>query len=167
MLTYSTFYDLHGVPHSYVSSGGTGTTSTIPLNQTYIPIGSGYSGAFWTPLDIGPNGVINSNPIYISGGTNSLPKYKIGPEYIKTIMNTIPNIGTKIIPRDSVDVITFEDINEGDILINFNRYQNKTEYDCGAYYKESSLKNILLSNKNPFTLKELDLSSFTKYVTKF
>jgi len=172
--TYSTFYDIHGAPHSYISSGYTGsalaTTGSAgsagsALNQTYI--GYGYSGASWSPLNIGPNGITGSSPIYISGGTGSSPQYKIGPGYIETIMNNIPNIGTKIIPRDSTDVITFDDINEGDILINFNRYENKTEYDCGAYYKESSLKSILESKKNQFTMKELDLSSFTKYEAKF
>lgn len=162
---YSTFYDMHGTPHSYISSGYTGSTlptinfiepasSTLdfagsnitfsnPLNQTYVPPEVSNSGTFW-----------------LSG-------LKYGPGYIETIINTIPNIGTKIVPKNSTDLITFEDINEGDILINFNRYKNKTEYDCGAYYKESSLKNILLSKKNPFTMKELDLSSFTKYQAKF
>ena len=157
---YSTFYDMHGTPHSYISSGYTGSTldfagSNItfsnPLNQTYIPIQIGNSETFWSSIS--------------SDITNV--KYKYGPEYIETMINTIPNIGIKIVPKNSTDLITFEDINEGDILINFNRYENKTEYDCGAYYKESSLKNILLSKKNPFTMKELDLSSFTKYQAKF
>jgi hypothetical protein len=175
---YSTFYDINGAPHSYISSGYTGSVlattgsagSTLSaLNQTYAPIGLGYSGAaFWAPITtIAPSGITGSNHVYISGGTGSSPQYKIGPGYIETIMNNIPNIGTKIIPRDSKDVITFEDINEGDILINFNRYENKTEYDCGAYYKESSLKSILESKKNQFTMKELDLNSFTKYEAKF
>jgi hypothetical protein len=161
---YSTFYDINGAPHSYISSGYTGSAlATTALNQTYI---TGYSGTSWVPLHIGPSGITGSSPIYISG-TGSLPEYTYGPGYIETIINTIPNVGTKIIPKDSVDVITFEDINEGDILINFNRYENKTEFDCGAYYKESTLRNILVGKKNPFTLKELDLSSFTKYEAKF
>lgn len=168
---YSTFYDMYGTPHSYISSGYTGSASstisfinpasstldfagstlTNPLNQTYIPTGVSNSETFWSS---GPSDIINL-------------KYNYGPGYIETIINTIPDIGIKIVPKNSIDVITFEDINEGDILINFNRYNNKTEYDCGAYYKESSLKNILLSKKNPFTMKELDISSFTKYKATF
>ena len=74
-----------------------------------------------------------------------------------------PHIGTKIIPKNAEDTITFENIQNGDILIDFKRDDNKSEYDCGAFYKESTLKFILQSNKNQFTMEQLDKSSIVKY----
>jgi hypothetical protein len=76
----------------------------------------------------------------------------------------IPNIGFKNIPKDSTDVITLESIKMGDILIDFKRDDNKSEYDYDVYYKESSLKYILETNKNPFTMETLNRNSIVKYI---
>ena len=78
------------------------------------------------------------------------------------IINSIPFTANKNIPRNSIDIITYENINDDDILIDFKR-DNKTEYEYGAYYKESNLSDILKSNKNQFTLQTLDISSIVKY----
>ena len=77
----------------------------------------------------------------------------------------IPNIGYKTIPKNSSDIITFEDIVDGDILIDFLR-DTKTEYEYGIYYKESTLNTILQSNKNQFTMKPIDIKSIVKYIAK-
>ena len=78
----------------------------------------------------------------------------------------IPHVGVKSIPRNSSDVITFDDINDGDILIDFKRDSTKSEYDCGAYYKESTLRFILQSRKNQFTLLPIDIDSIVKYTAQ-
>ena len=77
----------------------------------------------------------------------------------------IPNIGFKTIPKNSSDIITFEDIVDGDILIDFLR-DTKTEYEYGIYYKESTLDAILKSKKNQFTMKPIDIKSIVKYIAK-
>lgn len=153
------------------------------LNQTYITGLSGTTGSYIGPTSMGGglSGSALSNfgstgpgfsGTYIShggysGATGTHYNSKFGPGYIDTVINTIPHVGTKIIPNDSVDALTFDEIMEGDLLINFNRFSDKTEYDYGTFYKESTLRNILIAKKNPFTMKELDLSSFTKYQAKF
>jgi hypothetical protein len=81
---------------------------------------------------------------------------------IKERINLIPITDFKQIPKNSVDSITYEDINENDILIDFKR-DNNTESFYGAYYKESSFFDILKSNKNPFTILPLDQDSIIKY----
>jgi len=74
----------------------------------------------------------------------------------------IPNIGSKTIPKNSSDIITFEDIVDGDILIDFLR-DTKTEYEYGVYYKESTLDAILKSRKNQFTMEQINIKSIVKY----
>lgn len=141
------------------------------LNTTYYP--SGNTGANYIPL---PQGSTGSNQNIINGpiGTIFTPMIYTGytgtncrhtcscciPRYIS---NNPPHIGTKIIPKNAEDVITFENIQDGDILIDFKRDNNKSEYECGAFYKESTLKFILQSNKNQFTMEQLDKSSIVKY----
>jgi hypothetical protein len=83
-----------------------------------------------------------------------------------TIIKNIKHIGLRNIPINSTDIITYEDINEGDILIDFNRDSNKTEYDYNVFYKESSLNEILKTKKNQFTMKNIDISSIVKYSAK-
>jgi hypothetical protein len=141
--------------------------SETTLNYTYIPIIS-ESTLNYTYIP-GSSEFTNYTRFYneFSGGIETNYNNKFGPGYIETIINTISHVGTKIIPKNSLDAITYDEILEGDILINFNRSTNKTEYDYDTYYKESTLKNILISKKNPFTMKELDLNSFTKYEAKF
>ena len=95
------------------------------------------------------------------------PSYSINNKYFNLINNTIPSnlesiIESRIIPKDSTDVITYEDIKDGDILVDFLR-DDKTEYDHNTFYKESTLKYILESNKNQFTMKPIDSTTIVKY----
>jgi hypothetical protein len=77
----------------------------------------------------------------------------------------IPHVGSRIVPKGSSDIITYEDINDGDILIDFLR-DNKTEYEYNTYYKESTLEYILQNKKNQFTMKAIDIASIIKYIAK-
>jgi hypothetical protein len=153
-------------------------TYTFPsLNTTYYPSGyiqtpSGNTGTNYIPPPQGSTGT-NQNimndpistvftPIIYTGYTGTNCRHTCScciPRY----MNENPHIGTKIIPKNAEDAITFENIQDGDILIDFKRNDNKSEYDCGAFYKESTLKFILQSNKNQFTMEQLDKSSIVKY----
>jgi hypothetical protein len=90
------------------------------------------------------------------------PLYRINNKYFDLINNTIPNLESRIVPKDSTDVITYEDIKDGDILVDFLR-DDKTEYDHNTFYKESTLKYILESNKNQFTMKPIDSATIVKY----
>jgi hypothetical protein len=69
----------------------------------------------------------------------------------------------RVIPLKSMDAITFEDIKNGDILIDFIRNDNKTEYYYHTYYKESTMEHILKTMKNPFTNASLIIDSVVKY----
>ena len=124
-----------------------------------------------------PNSLVNnniwvSNPWIIGETTPQLllPFY-YSPYiyYNKLLLNneknrllTIPNVGSKNIPSNSADIITFEDIIDGDILIDFLR-DTKTEYEYGAYYKETTFNNIMKSGKNQFTLTPIDQKTVIKY----
>lgn len=77
----------------------------------------------------------------------------------------IPYIGSKKISKGSYDIITYEEINDKDILINFKR-DHKTEYEYNTFYKESSLDNIIKSGKNQFTMLSIDYSSIVKYTAE-
>jgi hypothetical protein len=69
----------------------------------------------------------------------------------------------RMIPLNSNDAITYEDIKNGDILVDFIRIDNKTEYYYNTYYKESTMKHILETMKNPFTNTTIDLNSIVIY----
>jgi hypothetical protein len=69
----------------------------------------------------------------------------------------------RIVPLKSSDAITFEDIKNGDILVDFIRNDNKTEYYYHTYYKESTMEHILKTMKNPFTNANLIMDSIVKY----
>ena len=69
----------------------------------------------------------------------------------------------RVIPLKSIDAITFEDIKTGDILVDFIRNDNKTEYYYHTYYKESTIDHILKTMKNPFTNSSLIMDSIVKY----
>jgi len=83
------------------------------------------------------------------------------------ISKLIPSRGIKIIPDNAEDSITFENINDGDIIIDFKRTDDKTESQFGSYYKESTFKYIFRSRKNPYTLDPLDITSLVKYTAMF
>jgi hypothetical protein len=84
---------------------------------------------------------------------------------IKDIIKNIHHVGSRIVPKESYDIITYEDINDGDILIDFLR-DDKTEYEYNTYYKESTLEYILQNKKNQFTMKPIDIASIVKYIAK-
>ena len=160
--------------NTYNLSGLTGTTIFTPTGYsgtnytiTYIP--TGYSGTNYTITGFTGTSDLIMLPFGHTGASYGTDyKYSCKccqSKYIEN--NDIVNIGTKIIPSNAEDAITFENINEGDILIDFKRDNNKTEYDCGAYYKESTLNFILQSKKNQFTMEGLDYSSIVKYVAKY
>jgi hypothetical protein len=92
--------------------------------------------------------------------------YGVSYVYIepKKITN-IPYIGNKKIPKGSYDIITYERINDKDILIDFKR-DHKTEYEYNTFYKESNLDNIIKSGKNQFTMLSIDYSSVVKYTAE-
>jgi hypothetical protein len=69
----------------------------------------------------------------------------------------------RVLPLKATDAITFEDIKNGDILVDFIRNDNKTEYYYHTYYKESTMKHILKTMKNPFTNASLNMDSVVKY----
>jgi hypothetical protein len=69
----------------------------------------------------------------------------------------------RVVPLKSIDAITFEDIKNGDILVDFIRNDNKTEYYYHTYYKESTIQHILQTMKNPFTNASLIMDSVVKY----
>lgn len=81
---------------------------------------------------------------------------------IKYTSENIPHVGSRIVPKGSYDIITYEDINDGDILIDFFR-DNKTEYEHNTFYKESTLEHILQNKKNQFTMKPIDIATIVKY----
>jgi hypothetical protein len=95
------------------------------------------------------------------------PSYSINNKYFNLINNTIPInlesiIESRSVPKDSMDIITYEEINDGDILVDFLR-DDKTEYEHNTFYKESTLKYIMESKKNQFTMKPIDIATIVKY----
>ena len=130
------------VYHNYnFTTTTTVTNSNYDVTSFYNDYGYGYS---YIPSNIN---YTHSNPINLN---------------LELVINSIPMVADRIIPRESVDIITYEDINSGDILINFRR-DTKTENEYGAYYKESTLETIIKSKRNQFTMELLDITSFVKY----
>jgi hypothetical protein len=153
------------------------TTNTInaPINAPiYAPILNehpGFTGTHGPYILSGLSGYSGYNNFYYSSSElqansnflHTVPKYIYGPYCNDTIIKNIKHVGSRNIPINSTDIITYEEINEGDILIDFNRDSNKTEYDYNVFYKESTLIEILKSKKNQFTMKDIDISSIVKY----
>jgi hypothetical protein len=141
------------------------SNSNLPnANITYVP--ANYSNIAFGPSGYNQTIIIPTSTIDYIGSTGTFvtpgPSGSTGTSEFN-ILDTILDVGSKIIPNDAEDAITFENIVPGDVLINFNRDSNKTEYDYGAFYKESTLKFILKTKKNQFTMKPINLSSITKY----
>jgi hypothetical protein len=134
-------------------AGFTGTHGPYLLNYNEHPGYSGYNNINY--LSSGLQG--NSNFLH------TVHNYITGPYCNNTIIKNIKHVGSRNIPKNSTDIITFEEINNEDILIDFNRDSNKTEYDYNVFYKESTLIEILKSKKNQFTMKDIDISSIVKY----
>ena len=106
-----------------------------------------------------------TSTIYSYDYNNYLPKSQLSDDSIRDIINLIPIKMNKIIPVGSTDIITYEDINDNDIIIDFKR-DSMTEFEHGVYYKESSFIDIFKGNKNPFTMLPLDANSIVKYRVK-
>jgi hypothetical protein len=162
-----------GTNYTFSTPGYTGTNSTLHTpgytGTNYTSPTPGNTGTNYTSPTPGYTGTIYTFPTtYITGysGTNyTLTGYSgtnCSCSTTQYLIN-IPYIGTKIIPNNAEDSITFEDIQDGDILIDFKRNDSKTEYECGALYKESTFEFILRSNKNQFTMEPLDKNSIVKY----
>ena len=147
------------------------TVTTNTTNTIYAPIyneHTGFTGTHGPYLLSGYSGY--NNFYYLSLGLqpnsnflHTVPKNITGPYCNDTIIKNIKHVGSRNIPINSTDIITYEEINEGDILIDFNRDLNKTEYDYNVFYKESTLIEILKNKKNQFTMKDIDISSIVKY----
>jgi hypothetical protein len=100
---------------------------------------------------------------FVNNLTNN-EAYTIQLNNIEELPKKITILLHRIVPKGICDAITYEDIVDGDILVDFHRCDNKTENDFDTYYKESTLKFILQTNKNPYTMNTLDHSSIVKYV---
>jgi hypothetical protein len=143
-----------------------------PPNQGNITVFNNYPTIDSTLLNTTLYTNINSYPtsttstIYSYDYNNYLPKSQLSDDSIRNIINLIPIKMNKIIPTGSTDIITYEDINDNDIIIDFKR-DSKTESEHGAYYKESSFIDIFKGNKNPFTMLPLDANSIVKYRVKY
>lgn len=91
-------------------------------------------------------------------------KYYIELHRLINLFDTrFPLEDPRVVPLKSSDAITFEDIKNGDILVDFIRNDNKTEYYYHTYYKESTMEHILKTMKNPFTNASLDMDSVVRY----
>jgi len=154
------FTGTHG---PYILSGLSGSNG--PSAYVNYNITTGYSG--YQPYII-PGNIGLGTDLFLSNnmGHYLAYDYKSGPYCNDTIIKNIKHIGSKNIPVNSMDIITYEEINDGDILIDFNRDLNKTEYDYNAFYKESTLIEILKNKKNQFTMKDIDISSIVKYTAE-
>ena len=132
------------------------SNSNLPnANITYVP--ANYNNIAFGPSGYNQTIIIPTSTIDYTGSNVVITEHE------DNILDTILDDGSKIIPNDAEDAITFENIVNGDILVNFNRDSNKTEYDFGVFYKESTLKFILKTNKNQFTMKPIDVKSIRKY----
>jgi hypothetical protein len=107
-------------------------------------------------------GNFNYNDYYNDYGVSYIHVVPSDDEIIENKIKLIPLSPARSVPKNSIDIITFDQINNNDILFDFKR-DGKTEYDYGSYYKKESFINILKSNKNQFTLLELDCGSIVKY----
>ena len=171
---YSTNYTITngytGTHGPYIISGPSGYNMITNYNTTYGVSNLGYTGYVLSMNNYNLiNGYTGDNNLFYNTYTSSSiynDIYTRGPICYDTIIKNIQHIGSKLIPKNSYDIITYEEIGEGDILINFNRDSNKTEYDYNTFYKFSTLIEILKSKKNQFTMKEIDISSIVKYNAK-
>lgn len=123
--------------------------------------------------EINPKYLYHNNVNNFINNMSNNEIYKIHLENIEKNINNnkiqvvnIDNIkiNYKTIPKGVYDAITYEDIKDGDILVDFLRCNNKTENDYDTYYKESTLTFILKMNKNPYTMESIDKNSIVKYI---
>lgn len=150
-----------------ITTNTTNTTIYAPILNEH----AGFTGTHGPYLLSGLSGYSGYNNFYYSSlglqansnFLHTVPKNITGPYCNDTIIKNIKHVGSRNIPINSTDIITYEEINEGDILIDFNRDSNKTEYDYNVFYKESTLIEVLKNKKNQFTMKDIDISSIVKY----
>ena len=82
--------------------------------------------------------------LHVSGVDGS--NLDMAKKLAKIIQDLNSNLNTTLerdIPRGSTDPVTYDDIEEGDVLVDFD-----DEYKFGRYYKKSTFSS--LRNKNPF-----------------
>jgi hypothetical protein len=68
------------------------------------------------------------------------------------------------IPQGSTNALTFEDIHEGNSMINFPRNTARSEYNYKQYYKNTPQTRSL--TKNPFTRRALRTTNFQPYTAR-
>lgn len=81
----------------------------------------------------------------------------------RNIYNNIPNVGTLNIPAGSTNVVSLDDIREGDEMVNFHG-----EHGFGRYYKQSTFNQLPIMNsylykKNPTTRATITRNNVRKY----
>ena len=64
------------------------------------------------------------------------------------------------VPPGSIDIITYEKLKDGDIIVDFLRTDTEYESKFNTYYLESTFNTL---TKNPFTNKPIDKSSIIRY----
>ena len=73
----------------------------------------------------------------------------------------IKYVNTRNVPKGSTNSLSLEEINEGNIMINFPRNNTKTEYNVQSYYK--NIPQVHELKRNPFSRKSLIPSNFKYY----
>ena len=91
------------------------------------------------------------------------PGYENYPsaQIVKDFVSTRPNINSRNIPRGITSELTFDDIEEGNLMVNFPTNNTRTEYNFNRYYKNSP--QIRGMSKNPQTRKVLKPTNFKRY----
>ena len=64
------------------------------------------------------------------------------------------------VPPGTIDIITYEELKDGDIIVDFLRTDTEYESKFNTYYLESTFNTL---TKNPFTNKPIDKSSIIRY----
>ena len=67
------------------------------------------------------------------------------------------------VPPGTIDIITYEELKDGDIIVDFLRTNTEYESKFNTYYLESTFNTL---TKNQFTNKPIDKSSIIKYICK-
>jgi len=96
---------------------------------------------------------------FISGSSDGT--LRLWDNRLQPIQQPRPEQLSRNIPRGSTNMISFDDIQEGNAMINFPRNNTKTEYNYKSYLKNTPYLRGL--RKNPFSRKNLIPTNFTHY----
>jgi hypothetical protein len=113
----------------------------------------------------GDHGIVTSK-LY---GTHLVVYIKYWQRYSTIYHTAVRHLNAKVhrielhVPSGTIDIITYEELKDGDIIVDFLRTETEYESKFNTYYLESTF-NIL--TKNPFTNKPIDKSSIIKYICK-